>query len=552
MRKLEKLSRHFFQPIDIMPLVFFRVVFGMIMIWEVWRYFHYDRIYRYYIEPEFYFSYYGFGWVQPLPPDGMVWLFLVLAFLAGCIALGAFYRLAMTLFFFAFTYIFLLDQVQYLNHFYLISLISFLMIFVPAHHKFSVDSLLKPELRSETASLLSLWLIRGQLAIVYVYGGIAKINADWLRGEPMRMWLAERTDFPLIGQWFTEEWMVYAFSYGGLLFDLLIVPLILWKRTRILALILAAGFHLTNNHLFNIGIFPWLALAGTLLFLPPSWFRFWQSLPSAEAKISIDRRKQFLLVATMFYFAIQILLPLRHFLFSGIVSWTEAGHTLAWHMKLRTKDGETVFYASFPDGHTEVIVAENYLTNRQFSQMSDNPDMILRFAQYLSSLDAYQESEIRAWSMMSLNGRASQLMIDPTANLVTQPIDLRADDWILPLVQPAANAVTRPALLISRRENGILMLINITEAPFPLNDLQLISGAETITFDAEHIEVDACLVVQQSSMDSNQIFPICNEASSRVTLSDTVDFWQTDFTIQYNAETFVCDEVVCFVTYPLE
>ena len=147
------------------------------------------------------------------------------------------------------------------------------MIFIPAHRAFSIDSLRKPQIRSQTVPAWALWVLAAQMAIVYLYGGLAKLNADWLQGEPMRMWLTASTDFPVIGSLFTREWMAYLFSYGGLLFDLLLVPLLLWPRTRTFAFVAAVGFHLTNAELFQLGIFPWLAIAATTLFLSPSWPR---------------------------------------------------------------------------------------------------------------------------------------------------------------------------------------------------------------------------------------------------------------------------------------
>ncbi len=194
--------------------------------------------------------------------------------LAACIALGLCYRAATVLFFLGFTYVFLLDQTDYLNHFYLVCLYSFLLTLVPAHRAFSVDAVLRPKLRKSNVPAWSLWVMRAQICVVYFMGGIAKLNSDWLHGEPMRHWLADNMDFPLLGRYFTREWMVYAFSWGGLCFDLSIVPLILWRRTRWLGFILAACFNMMNPRLFHIGIFPWLAFCSTvLLFADYSWLR---------------------------------------------------------------------------------------------------------------------------------------------------------------------------------------------------------------------------------------------------------------------------------------
>ena len=181
--------------------------------------------------------------------------------------------MAVPLFFVLFTYSFLLDQALYLNHLYLVCLLAFLLSFMPANRAFSIDAWLWPRLRSQTTPAWTIWMLRFQMGVVYFYGGVAKISPDWLRGEPMRTWMARRTEFPLIGQYFREEWAVYFISYGGLLLDLLIVPFLLWRRTRVAAFIVAILFHVMNARMFQIGIFPWLGIAATAMFFPPDWPR---------------------------------------------------------------------------------------------------------------------------------------------------------------------------------------------------------------------------------------------------------------------------------------
>lgn len=555
MQALRSSLNRLLTPLDIMPLVFFRVIFGGIMLWEVWRYFHFDRIFRYYIQPEFHFHYMGFAWLQPLPGNGMIWLFHLLGLLSVFIMAGLFYRAVMLTFWLIFTYIFLLDQTQYLNHFYLISLMSFLLIFVPAHRKWSLDALLRPRLRAEVAPAWALYTLRAQLAIVYIFGGIAKINPDWLRGQPMRDWLADRTDFPLIGHLFTEEWMVYSFSYGGLLFDLLVVPLILWRRTRWFALAAMLGFHITNARLFNIGIFPWFAIGATLLFLPPDWFRFWRPVPAESVSpkpARMNRRDAVLFAGLGVYFALQLVLPMRHLLFPGDPSWTEEGHNLAWHMKLRSKDGFIALFASDPStGTTRQIPIEAYLQPRQHAQMSDNPEMILRFAHHLAAQDAYQGQEIRAWSFMALNNRAPQLLLDPSVNLAAQPDTIGYTEWILPLVQAPGTDETSPALLISRRHDGVLLLINMTDAPFTLADLAIHAGDalwRAETSGVAQLPPQSCVIAHQASADLSQLFPICNEIGARQGLPDDTDLWQLPLVVQQASRITRCEGLACVVT----
>jgi vitamin K-dependent gamma-carboxylase len=389
---------------------------------------------------------------------------LALGALAVLVTIGLWYRLSSALLFLGFTYIFLLEQARYLNHFYLVVLITFLMIFVPAHRAFSVDALRRPANRANTAPAWALWLIRFQIGIVYFLGDVAKLNADWLRGEPMRTWLAKRTEHAVLGPFFEEQWMVYLFSYGGLLLDLLIVPLLLWRRTRIFAFVLVVGFHLTNAWLFTIGIFPWMAIAATTVFLRPDWPRrifcglFAVSQEEKEHKTQKSRRKdpepdddaplRPRRIAGMapagLYLALQILVPMRHFLYPGNVSWTEEGHRFAWHMKLRIKSADCLFLVTDPQNHmTWQIDPRDDMPRWQARKMSARPDMILQYSHHLARLqrqEGHERVEVRARVTASLNGRKAQLLIDPEVELGTTPRTLRAASWIMPLVEPLSPA----------------------------------------------------------------------------------------------------------------
>src|SRR5690606_25991478 len=131
-----------------------------------------------YIDPPVHFGYFGLEWVKPWPGDGMYIHFGALGLAAMCVTIGLCYRLATLVVCLGLSYVFLLEQGNYVNHMYLIALISFLMVVVPAHHAGSVDSWLRPKLRSQTAPAWALWLLRIQVGIPYYYGGLAKLNPD--------------------------------------------------------------------------------------------------------------------------------------------------------------------------------------------------------------------------------------------------------------------------------------------------------------------------------------------------------------------------------------
>ena len=453
-----------FEPVDISFLVFFRIVFGGILLWEVYRYFSNGWITRYFVEPVLTFTYYGFSWVKPWPATGMYIHFVVLGVAAACVMVGFLYRFAAPVFFLAFTYFFLLEQTRYLNHFYLVCLISFLMCFLPAERAFSIDALLRRKIRSDVVPAWTLWLLRVQVGIPYFYGGIAKLNSDWLfGGEPMRIWLRPLTAMPGVGHIFAAEWVIYSFVIGGLLLDLLVVPLLLWRRTRPFAFAAAVVFNLVNSVIFDIGIFPWLMLGALFIYFPPDLVRraaraFMspgednldaQPSPATETPKTIPERSSGPYLSTAqkrvaallaAYLVVQLVLPLRHFLYPGNVNWTEEGHNFSWHMKLRTKDGESVFTVTHPgSGQTWTINPEDYLKSHQLTKMTTKPDLLVQFAHFLAEekrREGYENVEVRARVMVSLNGRERQMLIDPNVDLAREEVSLLPARWIMPLTTP--------------------------------------------------------------------------------------------------------------------
>jgi hypothetical protein len=440
------LGERLFAPVDIAWLVFFRLAFGGLMLVEAVRYFW--RAGEYYLEPEYLFTYLGFDWVKPWPGPGMYIHLALLGLCAAAIAAGLFYRVASALFCLGFTYVFLLDQARYLNHFYLIALLAFLLVFLPAHRALSLDAARRPSLRAASVPAWTLWLIRAQLAIVYFYAGVAKVNDDWLHAEPLLHWLRQRSRYPLIGPLLAEEWMAWFMSYGALLFDLLAAPLLLWRRTRSPMLVLAILFHLANMVLFSIGIFPYLMIAATLLFLPPGWPRRIGPLRRALERETAGAppyslpgpaRRRLITAAIGLYLAVQVLVPLRHHLYPGRVDWTEEGHRFSWRMKLRGKDGWIRFQVTNLDsGKSWIVNPADRLTPRQVNKMAGVPDMILQYAHHLASEQRAKGARVRvqARARVSLNGRRHQLIADTAVDLAAEPRSLLPARWIRPLTTP--------------------------------------------------------------------------------------------------------------------
>jgi vitamin K-dependent gamma-carboxylase len=426
-----------FAPVDAASLAVFRIGFGTILVCEVVRYFRHGWIQRYFVTPPFHFTYYGFDWVTPWPGAGMFVHFVVLGILAAAVAAGLFYRLTAPLLCAGFTYVFLLDEARYLNHFYLICLLAFVLAIVPANARWSIDAGRGP---ASTVPAWTVWLLRFQVGVPYFFGGLAKMNTDWMNGEPLRGWLAARADIPVVGRLLGTEWTVRTFAYGGLMFDLAIVPLLLYRRTRPVAFIVACAFHLTNSQIFSIGVFPFLMIVATTIFFPPDWPQRWCGrhgiavTRAPEPSRLVTPRVRLASAALACFLIIQLGLPLRHHLYPGNVSWTEEGHRFSWHMKLRDKEAAARFLATDSvSGETFEVDWRRELATWQYEEMSIRPDMILQFAHHLSARLAEEHGHpvaVRAIVVASLNAGQPRPLVDASVDLSTRSRSLLPADWI--------------------------------------------------------------------------------------------------------------------------
>ncbi|WP_417800167.1 HTTM domain-containing protein [Tenacibaculum sp.] len=430
------------------PLAVFRAFFGVMMLFGILRFWYHGWIEKLYVQPTFHFSYYGFEWVKPIGNYTYL-LFIISGVSAALVALGFKYRFAIITFFLSFTYIELMDKTTYLNHYYFISILSFVLIFLPANARFSLDAYLRkreytnvPKWTIDSVKLL--------LGIVYFYAGLAKLNSDWLfRAQPLKIWLPSKYDLPFIGNnLMQQEWFHYAMSWCGALYDLSIPFLLLYKRTRLLAFSLVVFFHVFTRVLFPIGMFPFIMIVATLIFFDASlhekMIQYIKRVFSISSK-TVEQVKEYtypklqkkvILSILGTLFILQILLPWRYLLYPGELFWTEEGFRFSWRVMLMEKAG----YANFKivDGETGKFFYVNnadFLTSFQEKQMSFQPDFILEYAHYLGDhfkKDGHKNIEVYVESFVALNGRLSQPYINPKINLYKQKESFKHKDWILP------------------------------------------------------------------------------------------------------------------------
>ncbi|MDC3960563.1 HTTM domain-containing protein [Polyangium jinanense] len=460
----ESLVERLFRPVDIASLAAFRILFGALMLMSIVRFWANGWIRDFYIAPPFHFHYFGFSWVSPWPSWGMYAHFVVLGLASALVMVGLFYRAAAAVLFVAFTYVELLEKATYLNHYYLISILSFLMIFLPLHRAASIDAWRNPALASRTAPAWALLLLRFQIGVVYVFAGIAKLGSDWLlRGEPLGIWLSAHTDIPLVGPLLAEHWVARAASFAGAAFDLTVVFFLLRDRTRRFAYAAVIGFHFITGMLFPIGVFPWIMSASALIFFPPSWprpllarlsRRFACSIPedltAPEPPRTLGAWQRMGLALLAVHAIVQIALPLRHFLYPGNTAWSEEGFRFAWRVMLVEKLGYVELRIhDHATGRTIRAEPSRWLTPLQTKMMAQSPDMILELAHHVA--DDYtrrgKHVAVYADAWVTMNGRPSRRIIDPSVDLTTVQDSLLPKPWILPLddnAEASATASSQP------------------------------------------------------------------------------------------------------------
>jgi hypothetical protein len=431
--------------VSIAPLVTFRFGFGLLMFFSTLRFWWRGWVDTVYISPSFHFTYWGFEWIHPMGKTGMYLIFGIMALSALFIAIGLFYRIATIVFFLIFTYLELIDVTTYLNHYYFVSLVAFILIWLPANRLYSIDTRLNPSIKRQHVPAWTICVVRFQVGIVYFFAGLAKLNYDWMiEAQPMKIWLPAKSHIPVVGEFMYREWVAYLFSWFGAAYDLFIVFFLLNKRTRSIAYIFVLVFHIATAIFFpGIGMFPYVMIISSLVFFSGHWHEQILSWlfprKTATRKIpsfySFQYRKLVNGVMAI-YIIVQCIVPFRFLLYPGHLFWTEEGYRFSWRVMLIEKAGAAYFTVKDKTGKQfyEVNNSE-FLTPLQEKMMSTQPDMLLKYAHYLANI--YQkrgviDPKVYGEVYVTLNGEGSRLFIDSSVDLAAQPLSWKHYMWILP------------------------------------------------------------------------------------------------------------------------
>ncbi len=396
---------------DALPLAIFRIVFGLaglaqvLFLWlGIWV--------QEYQAQRIHFKFYGFQWVPSLPAEYASPIMFAICAFAFLAAIGFLTRISTFLFTAGLSWIVFSDITAYQNHYYLLILLGALLTVSPAGRLLSIDVLIRPERARSTAPAIYRKLIVFQLAIPFVFGAVAKLNMDWLSAAPMSFWLKNRTGLPVIGHFFALDWSPYVMAWGGLLFDAAIVPALIWPRTRVAAIIAALGFNTLNSVMWQIDVFPWFLMASMPMFFGPDWFRrhlsrFAKLPPEPEESSSqVPRNPRLLVAFGAIWVAFQVIVPLRHYAYPGNVLWTTEGYYFSWRMMESIRWGQTHWSVlHVPSNHLGAINLNHYLTPWQQARMAVEPDLVVRFAEFLHK------------DMVRVHGPEARLKVDVLVSL---------------------------------------------------------------------------------------------------------------------------------------
>lgn len=431
-----KWDKWLFTQVDNSALVLFRIIFGLLIACEAFGSIALGAVKRLFIEPDFTFTFIGFEFLEPLPGSWMYVLYSVMGIAGLLVMVGYKYRIAMIFYAVSWAYVYLLQKSSYNNHCYLLMLLNLIMIFLPANRSVSIDARLDAGYRKEHMSRWIYVFIIAFIWIVYSYASIAKFYPDWLDGSFAKYLMSTRgKSFDIL----QHDWSHQAILYFGLFFDLLIVPLLLWKKTRWIAIIASIFFHIFNSIVFQIGIFPYLALSFLLFFFSTEVLHkrlVRKKVYYAASKVIVPKTKPVILFCTITFLILMFLLPLRHWVIKDDVLWTEEGHRLSWRMMLRSRSGYGIFYVvDKENGKKTTVHLNQYLSKKQQRSVQSKPDFIWQFAQKLEEIYAREGKEIEVYAdiKVSINGRPRKQLTDTTVDLTQEKWShFKHHSWIMP------------------------------------------------------------------------------------------------------------------------
>lgn len=477
---MKEILRRSTEPVSGASLAVTRVVIGAIGTFSALRLLRNGWVETLFVAPTVHLRYSAMSWVPLLPGWATHLQVVVIAVAAFAVMLGWHFRWALAVFLVGFTWLEFTEASVYLNHYWFVTIAGALMLVLPMSACWSLDAR-RHRLRSSdplgiaagTVQAGAVWMLRAQVAVVYLSAGVAKLHGDWLvRGEPLAMWLPARATLPVIGDLaaplLSSPTTALVASWGGALFDCTVVFFLLWRRTRLAAWLVAVAFHLVTWILFPIiGVFPFVMIGMSTVFFDPDWpIRLRSSIrarcrsrpaePSPASVLQPETAEctgarqnvvaggvrsssrplqrvapRWVLVAAAVWLLVQVALPMRHLLYPGDHRWTGEGYRFGWNVMLVEKAGDVRFRIVASDGRVRRTDAAELLTPVQWRVMATEPELIRQTAHALAEAEG-PGTQVRVDAFVSLNGRAPVRIIDADVDLAGEPWRLGPQPWIVP------------------------------------------------------------------------------------------------------------------------
>ena len=429
---------------DAAGIAAFRVMLGLVACVSALRFLAYGWVDQLFVNPQFFFTYWFAPFVEPLGKAGMHAVFWVMAAAGLLVAAGLFYRAAVATLFTTITYVQLIDVTNYLNHYYLVSLLTLLLLFMPLGRAYGLDGWITKRRGSgalrTTVPGVCYVLLAFQVGTVYTFAGVAKVTEDWLiHAQPLSIWLSSRSSMPVLGPLLAKPWAPHLMSWAGCLFDLTIAWWLLYRRTRVVAFLVVIAFHAVTRALFPIGMFPFIMVVGATTFFSPSWPRRLLRLDAAPPKASPVKPLRWSAAASVVigaYMLVQALVPLRAFLYGDDVHWHEQGMRFSWRVMVREKNASVTYLIDdLESGRTTEVSPRAYLDARQLREFGTQPDLVLQLGHHIAAereARTGHKVRIRVDAIASLNGRRTTRLVDPTVDLLQVRDGIAKAEWILP------------------------------------------------------------------------------------------------------------------------
>ncbi len=441
---MKKIQDILFKPKSPVALSLFRIGFGLVMIYQFYHI--QDYFFNTLIHSTYFIKYDYFEWVTLTSVENLKIIFLIGQIASFFITIGLFYRFSSLLVFFVWCYLFFTDLGHNNNHYYLIAMLLLALVVVNANEWGSIMNL------KHKPSFIPQWnylLFKILIFIVYFYGGLAKLNWDWLSGYPLKYWLAGREELgPYIQGLLEKDFTIYLFSYYGLFFDLVIGFFLFHKKLKYFALLLMIPFHISNHFLWPIGVFPWLSIFMTILFFDKEIAQLIRVTNDSVFSYT-HRFKQVTAVLFICFFTFQFLFPFRQYLYEGKTNWHGYGEFFSWRMMLADKQGAVRLRVyDQGDNYLGEVSLEDYINERQLFKMVYVPKNFVPFCHFIEAQIQADDrnkhlGDIKIYvdAFKTINNRPFQRLIEPEIDLTSIEYSIfEKGSYILPFVNDEIKA----------------------------------------------------------------------------------------------------------------